>query len=231
MTRDTISHVAWNWTGVVVNLATVALLSPYIIRRLGTEGYGIWSLVFSIAGYFIVLDLGFRSAVVALTAKYAAQGRTREISELMSTTVAVSLGMSAALMGITAFLSARANALFHISAAYQDQFPRVVLIVGGGSAICFSMILFNGCAEGLQQFAAINKVRVAVTVARSLGYAALLAAGFGLPEMAAWTFATSVAMFWGNYRTARRALPALELSSRHVSPRALKEAASYGVHT
>lgn len=37
----------WNWLGVAVSLFTGFVLSPVVMRRLGAERYGIWTLVFS----------------------------------------------------------------------------------------------------------------------------------------------------------------------------------------
>ena len=59
-------NVIWNWAAVAISLVTGFLLSPYLIRKLGPEGYGIWALSFSLVEYYWLLDLGFRSATVAV---------------------------------------------------------------------------------------------------------------------------------------------------------------------
>src|SRR5450432_4474773 len=55
--------VLWNWVGVALNIAIGLLLSPYIIRKLGPERYGIWVLVFSLVEYLWFFDLGFNTSV------------------------------------------------------------------------------------------------------------------------------------------------------------------------
>src|ERR1700722_2509859 len=78
-------NVLWNWLGVLVSLASGILLSPYLIRKLGADGYGIWALAFSVIQYYWLLDLGFRSATVKFVAHYSATGETDRIREVLNT--------------------------------------------------------------------------------------------------------------------------------------------------
>src|SRR5260370_15261941 len=83
-------NAIWSWISVVVTLAAGVLLAPYMIRKLGADGYGIWSLVFSVAGYYTLLDFGFRSAVITFTAREAAVKNYTSINEVLSTALAYS---------------------------------------------------------------------------------------------------------------------------------------------
>src|SRR5580658_915521 len=56
-------NVLWSWLAVIANLIIGFVLTPYVIRKLGSEGYGIWTLLFSLISYYGLLDLGMRSAV------------------------------------------------------------------------------------------------------------------------------------------------------------------------
>src|SRR5215469_7051754 len=80
-----VSNVIWSWVGVAVQLLPGFIVTPYLIRRLGSERYGIWSLVFSLVGYYALVDLGFRSAAVRYTAHYQALGENHKINELVNT--------------------------------------------------------------------------------------------------------------------------------------------------
>src|SRR5450756_1882847 len=65
--------VLWNWVGVALNIAIGFLISPIIARKLGSERYGIWVLVFSLVEYLWFFDLGFNTAVTQFVAKYRAR--------------------------------------------------------------------------------------------------------------------------------------------------------------
>jgi len=72
--------VLWNWIGVALNVAIGLLLSPYIIRKLGPERYGIWVLVFSLVEYLWFFDLGFNTSVTQFVAKYRARDEPEQIN-------------------------------------------------------------------------------------------------------------------------------------------------------
>src|SRR5712675_3419421 len=80
-----LGNVLWSWFGVAFNIFIGFVLSPYVIRKLGPEGYGIWALLFSVIGYYGLLDFGFKSALIRYTALYRARGEFERINELINT--------------------------------------------------------------------------------------------------------------------------------------------------
>ena len=74
-----------NWVALGLNGAAAFLLTPYIIRCLGVNGYGIWRLIASVVGYYAILDLGVSSAVTRYVARYAGQRDYKALNETVST--------------------------------------------------------------------------------------------------------------------------------------------------
>src|ERR1022692_2554439 len=77
--------VLWNWVGVALNIAIGLLLSPYFIRKLGPERYGIWVLVFTLVDYLWFFDLGFNTSVTQFVAKYRARNEPDQINRVINT--------------------------------------------------------------------------------------------------------------------------------------------------
>src|ERR1051326_3789344 len=98
-------NVMWSWMGVAASLFTGILLSPYLIRKLGPEAYGIWALTFALVEYGGFLDLGFRSAIVKYVAHYKALDDPLRINEIISTGIAYSGLVSMGLFLCTVLLS------------------------------------------------------------------------------------------------------------------------------
>src|ERR1700675_3793770 len=71
--------------GVGATLFTGFFLSPYQVRKLGPEGYGIWVLSFSLVEYCVFLDLGFRSATVKYVAHFWALRDTDNVNAILNT--------------------------------------------------------------------------------------------------------------------------------------------------
>ena len=101
-------NVLWNWSHVAVTLFSAVILSRFIIRKLGAEGYGLWQLSYSMIGYYGLLDLGFRSAVVFYSARHRALKEYEELNELISTLVVYFSVVAVVLIGISALVAGQA---------------------------------------------------------------------------------------------------------------------------
>lgn len=73
---------ALNYVVILLNIAVGLLYTPYMLRMMGQSEYGLYSLVASVIAYLTVLDLGLGNAVVRYTAKYRAEGKTKEQYEM-----------------------------------------------------------------------------------------------------------------------------------------------------
>src|SRR5579871_5507984 len=80
-------NVFWNWLGVAVTIVSAFLVSPYMIRKLGPEAYGIWALSFALIEYFAFFDLGFRGATTKYVAHYWALEQYDKVTEVVNTGV------------------------------------------------------------------------------------------------------------------------------------------------
>src|SRR5947208_3147918 len=89
-TRSTryLTNVVWIWAGAITNLFIGIFLTPYIVRKLGPAGYGVWATLFSLVAYYGFLDFGFRPAVVRFCAHYGATNQPDRINEILNTLLA-----------------------------------------------------------------------------------------------------------------------------------------------
>ena len=58
-----LQRIGPNWVARCANLAVLFLLSPFVVHRLGTEAYGVWSLLVSLTGYLGLVELGTRGGL------------------------------------------------------------------------------------------------------------------------------------------------------------------------
>ena len=226
-----LSNVAWNWAHVGINLFAGLILSPYIIRKLGVEGYGVWALVFSVVGYYGLLDLGFRSAVIRFTAHYAALQQDDRINQLISTLLTYFAGLAVLMLGVTVLLASHAHRFFKVSAAYRDEMGVLILIVGASLSFGLIFNVFSGFIEGLQRFDLASQVRIVSLGVRTLGAAVLLALGFGLIALGMVALVSQALLYVQYTLIAKRAYPRLRYSTGLVNRAVIREVARYGVHT
>lgn len=83
------------------------LYTPYMLRMMGQEEYGLYSLVASVVSYLTMLDFGFGNAIVRYTNLYKASGRYDELPCLygLFTRLYGLIGIVALFLGIMLFLN------------------------------------------------------------------------------------------------------------------------------
>ena len=61
-----------SYISIALNVLVALLYTPFLLRMLGQNEYGLYSLVASIVAYLTVLDLGFGNAIVRYISNYRA---------------------------------------------------------------------------------------------------------------------------------------------------------------
>ena len=69
---------ALNYVIIGLNTLVGLLYTPYMLRMLGQNDYGLYSLVASVIAYLTILDFGFGNAIIRYTAKFRAERKQRE---------------------------------------------------------------------------------------------------------------------------------------------------------
>lgn len=226
-----VSNVFWSWIAVAVQLLPGLVVTPYLILKLGAERYGIWSLAFSLVGYYALVDLGFRSAAVRYAAHFLALGENESLNELVNTLFVYFSLAAAALVGLTLLVWQRADRLFHVPPEHHNEFAWLVLLAGLNLSAGVIGSLFSGCVEGFHRFDVSNHIFVVSFGARSAGWFVLLATGRGLIALGAWALVTNVALVLMYMRAFFRMFPTLRLSPRWATMRMFRETAAYGSQT
>lgn len=223
-------NVAWNWIGVLVGLISGLVLSPYLIRKLGPDGYGVWALSFSMVEYYWLLDLGFRAATIKYVAHYNATKEPDKIAEVINTSLVYS-SFAALFIFVPVFIAAPYfDRFFQISPAYHRQFPTLVILITISWCIGIVFNLFGSCLEAVQRFDLTNRVSIAGTTVRTFGTAALLYYGYGLIAIGIMVASSQVLMYVLNYIMFRR-LFRQRLSPALATRGMLRQMVSFGIHT
>ena len=63
---------------ILVNMIVGLVYTPFLVRMLGKNEYGLFSLVSSVISYLTVLDMGFGNAIIIYTARYREKNLKQE---------------------------------------------------------------------------------------------------------------------------------------------------------
>lgn len=175
-----------NWSTLAFSLAVAFFVSPFLVHRLGSVGYGIWTLVNSMVSYMALLDLGLRGTVTRFVSRYHAQGAHEDSSKAVSAVFWLRLWTAVVILTGTALLSTLAPRLLRIPPELQFSARWAVVMVGISLAVTITFGIFGAVLAALQRFDLVCSVSIAQTALRTAGTIWLLKSGYGIVALAMW---------------------------------------------
>ena len=92
--RREFSNSVWNVADVIILPFMMLLVTPYFIRKLGTDQYGIWMFVNSIIASIGIVNVGIGDAAIKFISKYRALGDKTGINRIINTGFSLVLGLA-----------------------------------------------------------------------------------------------------------------------------------------
>ena len=210
----TARNVLSNWGGQLFSLVSAFVVSPYIVRKLGGSGYGVWSLMMAVTSYMALLDLGVRGAALRYIARHHAQGNDEEASRIASCGMAIFASGAVFTVLCSAGLAAFVDRLFRIPADLVPAARPVLLAAGLSVGLSLAGGIYSSVLAALQRFDRLNGIEVTIGVGRTILMVIVLAAGGGLIGMAGVLAACATLRFTWLLVDSRRLYPALGIDLR-----------------
>jgi len=170
------SVIAWGWPMLLALVVT-----PLLVHGLGEDAYGMRGLIFTIMGYFALMDLGLNTAGTKYLAEYIAINDSDSVRELLGTTLLVYLIGGLIGCGVIWLTSSwLILSIFKIPLALQQESIWSFRIAGLGFFL--SMLTWWGTSipSGLQRFDVSNWISVGFGTVTSLSSLAAVLLGQGL---------------------------------------------------
>lgn len=211
---------------VIGNAAILFFLYRFLIRAIGIERLGIWSLVLATTSVVTLANQGFSTSIVKFVAKYVAREKSPEVCLLIETAL-ISIGAALGLALLALYPAAKLILRLLLPAsAIAEAFAILPFAVGSLWINVTGSILQAGLA-GHELITECNYVELA-TSALYLALAFWLVPRHGLLGLAYAQLAQSIAYFLAIWFLLKRRVPALPLVPSKWSRRLFREAASYG---
>lgn len=158
-------NTVFNLLGQVVPMAAAFLSIPIIIRGLGTERFGVLSLVWMIVGYFSLFDMGIGRATKKYVAEYLGRGEIEELPKLVWT----SISMLAAFGAIAAILLAAFNPLLvvrvlNLPEALKPETIKALYLLALSLPLTLGSNGAMGVLEAQQRFDLVNAIKVPASI-------------------------------------------------------------------
>lgn len=197
-----------NYVIIALNTITGLLYTPFMLRCLGQNEYGLYSLVASIIAYLTILDFGFGNAIVRYTAKFRAEGKTKEQWEMFGMFVIVYslIGLLAFFCGLGLYYNV--DALFDQTMTADDLSKArvMMLLLTVNLAFTFPFTIFSSIISAYENFVFQRILNIVRLVLSTLVMICLLSAGYKAIAMVVVQTIFNLSTLLINYVYARRKL-------------------------
>lgn len=173
-----------NWTSYLVTAVVGFTLAPIIVHSLGDTGYGLWTLVMSLTGYFGLLDLGVRSSVGRFVTRHIALNDAQGVNRTVSTAMVI-LGCG----GLVAFLATLVIATFFFdSFGVEPQLASsgrtALLLTGLTMSLLLPMGVFSAVLIALERFDVLSGITTVSELLRAALVVWVVRQGYGIVALA-----------------------------------------------
>lgn len=164
----------------VVNIGLLLLVTPYFVYKLGADGYGVYSLLVGLVGYYSLADLGLAQSITKYVAQYEAEGNHEATFHSINAALLVQLGIGSVISGAIVFFADPIIGLLNVSESFHASTKTGIYICAGSFFLQMIGSTFSSVLQGLQRYDVSSKLVVITESAKNLGIAAALYSGAGL---------------------------------------------------
>jgi len=162
-------NTAWNLLGQVAPAIAAVFTVPILIHGLGTERFGVLTLIWLVVGYFSIFDLGLGRALTQLLAERLGRDDHASIPPLVWT----ALGMMGCLglvgTGVAALLAPALQHGLKMPAGLRVETLHAIYLLALSVPVVVSTAGLRGVLEARQRFDLANVVRLASGVFTYVG--------------------------------------------------------------
>lgn len=216
--------------GVVLGFVISLVITPFMIRSLGPEAYGVWVLVIAfsvVSGYMSLLDLGLQSAVVKFVAEHHARREVDAINQIFSGGLYLFGGIGVlGAFALVLFAQLFLTRVFNIPPNLVEVVRLLLCLLATQILFEFPGLIFSALVDGLQRYDLQRVIQIGYMILYAVLLVILLLHGYGLVALSITMLVLTVAKVLVLVILVRHLLPGLRLV-RDFDMRLLRRVAKF----
>jgi O-antigen/teichoic acid export membrane protein len=209
-----IRNAASGYLKVFVMMAAAFVVTPVLIRELGTADYGLWLLLSAITGHYLLFDLGFRRTLIHDISIRREHQSQEEMREVVSSFLILVLAIGALIILVTVLLALALPSLFDIPPERVDDARIVLVLLGLAWAVQLPSNIAGGVLRAYERYDVVNGLDSLTRIVTSIAIIAIVATGYGIATLAAGVALIQVLGAVVMVATGSRLAPAFGLTVR-----------------
>lgn len=150
-----------SYAAIAINIATGLLYTPWMIRSIGRENFGLYTLAMSVISLF-VFDFGLSAAVTRFIAKYLAEGKQKKANDCLGLVYRlyfiIDVVLFLVLLGVFFFIP---QIYKELTPEEIEKFKVVYCVAALYSVVSFPFIPVNGVLTAHEKFIQLKLCDVA----------------------------------------------------------------------
>lgn len=171
----------FNIARTLLTVPVILLLTPYILKHLGKQEFGIWALVGVISSYAQLSDFGITESLIKFMAEYKARNDADKLNQLINTAFSVYLILSviccSLFLYILPFVTDNILSIpqeFQVKANYLFKIAVILFFIN------MIMGVFGSLIIGFQRMGYSNLIALLSTIITACGSVVFISQGYGL---------------------------------------------------
>lgn len=168
-----------SYAQVAIRIITTLIFTPILVRALGQEGYGLFSIVGAVAAYLYLIDFGMNDAVLRFFVRLESdrESRRRFLARM--------LGLYAALGGLVVVATVGLHALTPKLFGGSLTSPQIVLLqqmilaAGAGAAVMVAFNPLGALISAAERFIFLRGLEIVTAIGSTVLTIILLWRGYG----------------------------------------------------
>lgn len=181
--------------------------TPYVVHKLGIEGYGVYALLTGLVGYYALIDLGLAHGIIRFVAHYRAIGRGDDISRLVNSALFVYILLGGAVTGLLLIFVEDILRVLNTPDLYWNDAIVGLSVCAIGFFFTFLSGVFSGLLMGVQRYDLTSKLSAGSNLVMIVIIVLALVQGGGLLEITVITACFAIATFLLYWFVAVRVVP------------------------
>ncbi len=143
-----------NYVSMAIEGIVIFLLNPFIIRSLGQENYGVYTLMSSFTGYLSIFEFGLGTTIIRYISKYNAEKDERAKENFLSMCFGIYTFITA-IMVIVAIILYNNIGNFFVNSLTEEQIilaKRMFIIIATSMTITTLGSVFSAIISGYEKF-------------------------------------------------------------------------------
>ena len=213
-----------------VSLPVYFLLLPYVLAKIGKEGYGLWALTGVIASYQIFVDFGLTATLIRFVAKEGINRNHKSVNEYLATSLVIFFVLWLIAYVILVIFSRPIAE--HVLRVKQQADTAIFLIKISGFCVIVNLIagLFKSVFDGAQRMEISNSLVTIQILISALGTFCVLQMGLGLRGLGINLAVMSIVNLLAYVYMIRRIFPRVKVNPFLFRRERLKEMLGYSVN-